>query len=117
LTRGTSALFFSQLFTQEAAMILVREVFHIEPDQMKKAKDLVREYRDMSKKVNHPMPKLMTDLVANHYTLVMETEFADMASFEKTIGAAFTAPEWQEWYPNFRRIMKGGRREIYSIID
>ena len=62
-------------------MILVREVFSIDPDQMKEAKDLMREYRAMLTNMKHPMPKVMTDLVADHYTLVMETEFADMSAY------------------------------------
>ena len=98
-------------------MILVREVFSIDPDSMKKAKELMREYRTLAKKFNHPMPKLMTDLVASHYTLVMETEFPDMAAFEKMMTNAFQTREWQEFYPNFRSLIVGGQREIYSIID
>jgi predicted choloylglycine hydrolase len=98
-------------------MILVREVFSIDPEQMKSAKELMREYRGMVKKLNHPMPKIMTDLVADHYTLVMETEFKNMADFQETLDNAFSTPEWQQFYPSFRKLMRGGRREIYSLID
>jgi len=69
------------------------------------------------KKLNHPMPKVMTDLVSTHYTLVMETEFPDMATFEKSISSAFDTPEWKQWYPEFRALMTGGHREIFSIVD
>ncbi len=98
-------------------MILVREVFSIEPDHMKNAKELMREYRGMAKKFDHPQPKIMTDLVADHYTLVMETEFKDMKDFQESLEKAFGAPEWQQFYPNFRKLMRGGRREIYSLLD
>ena len=98
-------------------MILVREVFSIEPDHMKQAKELMREYRGMAKKFNHPQPKIMTDLVAEHYTLVMETEFKDMQDFQTSLDTAFKAPEWQQFYPNFRKLMRGGRREIYTLLD
>jgi hypothetical protein len=98
-------------------MILVREVFSIDPESMKRAKELMREYRTLAKKLNHPMPKIMTDLVSTHYTLVMETEFPDLASFEKMMGSAFQTPEWQEWYPGFRELMTGGNREIFTILD
>jgi predicted choloylglycine hydrolase len=98
-------------------MILVREVFSIDPDQMKHAKELMREYRGMVKKFNHPQPKIMTDLVADHYTMVMETEFRDMAEFQTTLDTVFGKPEWQQFYPSFRKLMRGGRREIYSLID
>jgi hypothetical protein len=98
-------------------VIVVREVFSIEPDQMKRAKDLMREYQNMVKKLNHPKPRIMTDLVASHYTLVMETDFKDMAEFEKILDGAFSTPEWQAFYPSFRKLMRGGHREIYSLID
>lgn len=98
-------------------MILVREVFSIDPDQMKQAKELMREYRGMATKFQHPMPKIMTDLVADHYTLVMETEFKDMGDFQESLENAFKAPEWQAFYPSFRKLMRGGRREIYSLLD
>ena len=97
--------------------ILVREVFSIDPESMKEAKEKMREFRGMAKKLNHPMPKAMTDLVSTHYTLVMETEFPDMATFEKSISSAFDTPEWKQWYPEFRALMTGGHREIFSIVD
>ena len=98
-------------------MIVVREVFSIEPDQMKKCKEMMREYRGMSKKFNQPAPRIMTDLVASHYTLVMESDFPDMASFEKMLSGAFENPEWKQFYPEFRKMMRGGRREIFSLLD
>lgn len=98
-------------------MIVVREVFSIDPDNMKRAKELMREYRSMAKMMNHPDPRIMTDLVANHYTLVMETDFPDMASFEKMMSTEFQTPEWQKFYPNLRKLLRGGRREIYSLVD
>ena len=99
-------------------MIVVREVFSIDPDQMKQAKELMREYRSMAKKLNHPTPRVMTDLVASHYTMVMETDFPDLASFEKMMSSSFQTPEWQQFYPNFRKLLRGGgRREIYTLLD
>ena len=99
-------------------MILVREVFSVDPDQMKRAKELMREFRMLSQKMGQPVPRVMTDLVGDHYTMVMETEFPDMASFEKMLGRTFEAPEWQQFYPNFRKLLRGpGRREIFSLLD
>ena len=99
-------------------MIVVREVFSIDPDQMKRARELMREYRAIAKKMNHPTPRTMTDLVAGHYTLVMETDFPDLATFEKTLAAAFQSPEWQRFYPDFRKLLRpGGRREIYALLE
>lgn len=97
--------------------ILVREVFSIDPDSMKEAKEKMREFKSLAKKSNHPTPKVMTDLVSTHYTLVMETEFPDMASFEKMMGSTFNTPEWKDWYPGFRALMTGGHREIFSIVE
>jgi hypothetical protein len=98
-------------------MIIVREVFSIDPEQMKAAKELMREYLALSQKLDHPKPRVMTDLVADHYTLVMETEFPDMGTFERLLQTTFAKPEWQSFYPRFRKLLRGGRREIYSTVE
>jgi hypothetical protein len=98
-------------------MIVVREVFSIEPDHMKEAKELMREYMTLSKKINHPAPRIMTDLVATHYTLVMETEFEDLSSFEKLLQTTFSSDDWQKFYPRLRKFLRGGRREIYQLLS
>ena len=98
-------------------MILVRDVLKIAPDCMKEAKKLARENRELSNKLGFPEMLLMTDFTGNFYTLVMETRFDSLSSFEESIKRLMTSKEFQKSYPKLRKCIRGGQREIYSIID
>lgn len=97
-------------------MILVREVFHVDPDHMKEAKELAKDMRGLEAKLGLAPSRLYTDLAGEYYTLVMESEHAGLGDFERRLAQTFAHPEWQAAYPRFRRLLRGGRREIYSVI-
>jgi hypothetical protein len=98
-------------------MILVRDVLKIAPDHMKEAKQLAKENRDLSKKQGFPEMLLMTDLTGNFYSLIMETRFDSLSHYEETMKRAMTSKEFQKWYPKLRKFVRGGQREIFSIVD
>jgi hypothetical protein len=97
-------------------MILVREVFQIDPDHMQEAKELAGEMRKLEERLGLPPSRLYTDLAGEYYTLVMESEHPGLGDFERRLTEAFAHPEWRAHYPRFRRLLRGGRREIYSVI-
>lgn len=98
-------------------MILVRDVLKIAPDTMKVAKELARQQREMARKHGVGEMTLMTDFAANFYTLVIETRYDSLAHFEESMKRAMTAKDWQKTYPKLRKCIRGGQREIYSIVD
>ncbi len=98
-------------------MILVRDVLKIAPDTMKEAKKLARENRELSRKQGFPEMLLMTDMTGNYYTLVMEVRFDNLSHYEESMKRVTGSKEWQKWYPKLRKCIRGGQREIYSIID
>lgn len=98
-------------------MILVRDVFQIDPEQMKQAKEWAREMRDRFSTEGRGKRRVLTDFVGDYYTLVLETEFESLGALEATLKQAFADPEWQESYARFRRVIVGGRRKIFSILD
>ena len=98
-------------------MILVRDVLKIAPDTMKVAKELAREQRELAKKHGLPEMTLMTDFAANFYTLVFESRYDSLAHFEESIKRAMKSKEWGKRYAKFRKCIRGGAREIYTIVD
>lgn len=98
-------------------MIVIRNTFQIEPDQMKQAVELVKHHRELSKKIGFPVTRIMTDLVGNFYTLVLEIEAGSMAEMETGMQKIMTNPEWQKSYPQLRKLIRSGRREVFTVVD
>lgn len=98
-------------------MILVREVFQISPEGMKEAKGRAGEGRRLMEKAGMKGLRAMTDLTGDYYTLVLESVHEDLAGFEKMFNESFSDPEFQAWYPRLRKHVRGGKREVYTILD
>lgn len=97
-------------------MIVVRDIFQIEPDQMKLAKELLKQEREIGKRLGHAVARVLTDLTGEYYTLVMESEFNSLAEYEAALKKVLADPEWQRHYPQFRKLIRGGRREIFTVV-
>jgi hypothetical protein len=98
-------------------MIVVRNVFQIRPEEMKKALAIVRESRPLAERLGMPRQRAMTDLVAGFYTLVLETEHPSLAAFEEDISKSFSNPEWQAFYGRLRPLVAGGHREVLTLVE
>lgn len=97
-------------------MIQVREVFHVQFGRAKEAVALTREGIAIEEANGGAPTRLLTDLTGDYYTLVMESEFPDLATFEAGLQQAMQTPEFRAWYPKFAALMNGGRREIYRVV-
>ena len=98
-------------------MIVVRDIFHIDPDQMKQAKELAKQGRELGKRLGYPFSRILTDLTGEYYTLVLESEAKSLAEYEAGLLQVQAAPDWQRFYPQFRKLIRGGRREIFSVVE
>jgi hypothetical protein len=98
-------------------MIIVRNTFSVDPTQMKDAVALAKEGRDIVRRIGFPVPRLSVDVAAEFYTLVFETEFASLADFDSRLPQNLASNEWQAWYTRFTAMIRGGRREIFRVVD
>jgi hypothetical protein len=98
-------------------MIVVRDVFQIEPEKMKQAKDEIKKHRQLTTPLGYRMTRVMTDLTGEYYTLVLESEFSGLAEYEKALKNIFADKGWQESYGRLRKSVRSGRREIYTVVD
>jgi hypothetical protein len=58
----------------------------------------------------------MSDLVGPYYTMVMETTFADLATWERDMHGTMDA-EWRSLYQKFTPLVESGYREIFTIHE
>ena len=98
-------------------MIVVRDIFQIEPDQMKLAKELIKQEGEIGKRLGHHAARVLTDLTGEYYTLVMEAEFNSLADYEAALKKVLADPEFQRHYPQFRKLIRSGRREIFTVVE
>ena len=95
-------------------MYLVRDTFNCKPGM---AKELVKKFKQtipFMEEQNLRNVKIMTDVVSNYWTVVLEGEVNSLAEFENRRG--FTSKqEVQEIMKDYMNLVEGGRREIFQI--
>lgn len=98
-------------------MILIRDIFQLKFGKAKEAKALWKEGAQLMKKAGHTPDRILTDLVGNYYTLVMEVTSDNLASFEASIKEVFKDDAFEKWYQKFIPLVESGRREIFNIVE
>jgi hypothetical protein len=97
-------------------MYLVREVFHAKPG---KAKDLVKMFKAaipyFEKDGEMKNQKVMTDIVGNYWTVVFESEVADLGAFFGGMRNPTMEPELKEIMKDYISFVEGGHREVYLL--
>lgn len=95
-------------------MYLVRDTFKCKPG---KAKELVNKFKQtipFMEEQNLKNTKILTDVVSNYWTVVLESEVETLAEFENRRG--FTSkPKVQEIMKDYMTLVEGGKREIFRI--
>ncbi|HKI78099.1 MAG TPA: hypothetical protein VKA26_06130 [Ignavibacteriaceae bacterium] len=95
-------------------MYLVRDVFRTKPG---KAKELVHKFKSAFKylpKDGMGNSRILTDVVADYWTVVLELEVETLMHFENMSG--FTSkPQVQEIMQGYMDLVKEGHREIFRI--
>jgi hypothetical protein len=95
-------------------MYLVREVFQTKPG---KAKDLVKIMKEAGKHMaGMGKTRIMTDAVANYWTVIIEMEVESLAEWEKMAGT-IQKPEVKEIMKDYMTLLEGGHREIFKIEE
>lgn len=99
-------------------MIVVRDVFKL---KFGKARDAVAAMKEMlaegSKTGAGPKsPRLMTDLVGEYYTLVLESSYANLAEYEANLAGAMPTPAFQAAYAKIVPFIESGYREIFTLV-
>lgn len=98
-------------------MVLVRDVFQLRFGKAREALALLREEAVLARADGAASRRVTTDLTGELYTLVLESEFADLAAFEAALAEAARSEEWRAWYGRFVPLVREGRREVYRVVE
>ena len=97
-------------------MFLIRDVFKTKPG---KAKELVKKFKQAApymEKEGMKNFKVMTDIAADYWTVVMESEMDDLGKFGREVrGGSSTYPELIKIMEGYMDLVTGGYREIFLI--
>jgi len=97
-------------------MILIRNVFQIDPSGMKEAIEIVKTSGALPSRAIAGSRRISTDVTGEFYTLVLEMGYASFAEFEAEFQDRTAVDGWQQWYDKLRKHIRGGRREIFNVV-
>jgi len=99
-------------------MLIVREVFTAKPGQASKLSKLLK--KAFSFDPNMPKFRVMTDLVGNYNTVVVEVETESLEKFEKQMKdykKGKIDPKMAEEMSKYTEMYLYGKREIFQIEE
>jgi len=92
-------------------MLIIRNVFHCKPGQ---AKAVVGKIQQTFAQANMPKARILTDLSAGFWTVVLEVEAASLEDWEKQMQATGTA-DARRPMEGYMDLVTGGYREIFRV--
>ncbi|MHB0970210.1 MAG: hypothetical protein ACYC7A_03025 [Thermoanaerobaculia bacterium] len=93
-------------------MVIIRNVFQCKPGQAKNLVALLKQTFVGSPGM--PQARVMTDLSAGFWTVVLETEAASLEEWEKQMSAS-TASGARSPMEGYMELVTGGYREIFRV--
>jgi hypothetical protein len=98
-------------------MFLVRDVFRCKPG---KAKEVASRFKRVMSLIERDDQfqngRVMVDMVASYWTVVLEAECETLELFEKHQESFGKRPEVQEIMAGYMDLVDGGHREIYRLV-
>lgn len=92
-------------------MIVIRNVFHCKPGQAKNLVSMMKE--TFAKNPSMGKARIMSDVSAGFWTVVLETEAESLDAWEKEM--AGTSADVRKAMAGYMDLVTGGHREIYRI--
>jgi len=90
-------------------MLIVRDVFRAKPGMASKLATM------MHQSLGSEGFRVMTDLVGEFNSVVMETEVRDLAEFQERWKKYMSDPEYRQRMGGYTELYMEGRREIYQL--
>jgi hypothetical protein len=91
-------------------MLIVRDVFKAKPGMASKLAKL------MHQELGKEGFRVMTDLVGDFNSVVMETEVKDLAEFQARWERYMADPEFRNRLSGYTELYMEGKREIYRLM-
>jgi hypothetical protein len=98
-------------------MLLVRDVFRCKPGQ---AGELARRLKQMAESMSRDDGfdncRVMVDLVTTYWTVVMQAEVPDLATFERHMAEYPKREDLRAAMSGYMDLVEGGHREIFRMV-
>ena len=99
-------------------MFVVKDIFRCKPG---KAKELVAKFRrtipSMEQLDGFSNVRILVDVVADYWTIVVESDVATLEQFERHMREFGARPDVREAMEGYMDLVEGGRREIYRVAE
>ncbi len=96
-------------------MYLIRDVFRAKPGKAKNLVSIFKQVSPFMEAEGFSNLKIMTDLVADYWTVVLQGEVQSLDQFEKHSRGATSKPEVAEIMKGYMEFVDSGHREIFKI--
>ena len=96
-------------------MLLIRDVFKTKPGKAKNLVNIMKQAIPFMEAAGFSNVKLMTDVVSNYWTVVLQSEVESLAGFESKVSGFSSRPELAEIMKGYIDNIEGGYREIFKI--
>ena len=96
-------------------MLVFREVFRCKPG---KSGALIEKFKAMSavmERRGKPMGRILVDAVSTYWTVVVEFEAEDLATFEREMQESGDDAEARAAMEGYHDLIEGGHREIFRV--
>lgn len=99
-------------------MIVVRDIFKVKFGKAAEFKAAMLAGRKFFEQSGMKDIRMMSDVVAEFYTFVLESSFESLTAMEAAFAGGMADKEWREWYHNtVCPLCESGRREIFSVFS
>ena len=99
-------------------MIIIRNVFRLKFGKAKEAVALFKEGIAIQRRLGVDLShRLLTDLVGQYYTVVLELSVPNLTAFETTFPKVMSDKEWQAHYQKLTPLVESGYREIFNVVE
>lgn len=94
-------------------MFVVRETFKAKPG---KASTLAALFKELFKEIPQFKARVLTDVIAEFNTVVLEIECDDLTQFEKALRETMANPALRDKMKGYTELYIEGRREVYRVF-
>jgi hypothetical protein len=96
-------------------MYQIREVFKTKPGKAKELVSIFKKTAQFMEKEGYSNIKIMTDLVMDYWTVVIELETDNLNTFLSELRSSPHEEQVREIMKGYMDLVTGGHREIYKI--
>ncbi|MBV8517808.1 MAG: hypothetical protein JO197_10455 [Acidobacteria bacterium] len=97
-------------------MYVIRDVFQCKPGKAKElAERFKKTFASMEQHDGFSNNRVLIDVVANYWTVVLESDAPSLEDFERHMREYSARPEVQEIMSGYMELVVGGHREIFRV--